>query len=64
LISEENEYLDWLEFAQKAITGMTESEANQFIAEIPELSQVKEQSPFIKNHVTGIIDEVSGVEIK
>jgi len=43
---------------------MTESEANQFIAEIPELSQLKEQSPFIKNHVTGIIDEVSGVEIK
>lgn len=37
LISDENEYLDWLQFAQKAATGMSEDEINQFTAEFPEL---------------------------
>jgi len=56
LVSEQDEYLDWVEFAQIAFKRLSPLEINELIDEMPELSVLAKGEPFTRENVIGVID--------
>merc|ERR1711976_173516 len=62
LVDEQDEFLDIVQFAQKAFKNLSEQEIKEMIEENPELEAFNRPGPFDREMVTGIIDSVTGDE--